>query len=257
MSIEQLIIIGISAMLLMAFAVVLFVVLYQRRVILHQLELKTINEQKQLELQQASFRGEEEERMRIAGELHDDVGATLSSVRLFLHKAEESAPGSEMLQQSRLLVDDSIRKIRDISQKLQPAMLKTLGLDASLQSFVATINRTGQLQITYSSDTRMPRLSDAAELHAYRILQELLNNTAKHSGATQVALRAWTENAQWVIALTHDGQGLTEERFQTGLQQKDGTGLKNIANRLRFINAHISFPQRAGDSLIIRIPTLS
>ena len=81
----SLFIIGIAAMLLLAFGIIFFVVMYQRRVIRHQQEIKVLYEQKQQELINASIQGEEQERMRIASELHDDVGATLSSVRLFLH----------------------------------------------------------------------------------------------------------------------------------------------------------------------------
>ena len=126
MKLDYIIIIGISIMALMGFTVVFFVVLHQRRVIRHQVELQEIESQRQMELLQASLQSEEEERRRIAAELHDDIGATLASARLYLHQAEKTATDAAMIQQSGKLVDDSIRKVREVSHKLQPATLEAL-----------------------------------------------------------------------------------------------------------------------------------
>src|SRR5687768_15823092 len=127
-NLSSLLLAGIGMMLLLSLGIIFFVILYQRRMLRHQMEIKHINERKQQELLQASIQSEEEERMRIASELHDDVGATLSSIRLFLHKAAQTSENPEMIHQSRALLDESIKKVRDISHKLQPATLQQLGL---------------------------------------------------------------------------------------------------------------------------------
>src|SRR3954464_4308784 len=103
------------AMLTLALGIIFFVILYQRRVISHQIELKKINDQKELELIRASIQSEEEERMRIASELHDDVNATLASVRLYLYKEKDVQYDEQIINLSKQLLDESIEKIRNIS----------------------------------------------------------------------------------------------------------------------------------------------
>src|SRR5436190_624093 len=115
-------------MLTLAVGIVIFVIQYQRRVINHQDELKDFNRKKQEELIQASIRSEEEERMRVAAELHDDVGATLSSIRLMLFKAIRNPGDGAILQQVRGLLDETIQKVRNLSHQLQPGTLQYLGL---------------------------------------------------------------------------------------------------------------------------------
>ncbi len=249
----SLVITAIAVMLLLSVGIVFFVVLYQRRVIKHQEDIRSINERKQIELIQASIRGEEEERMRIASELHDDVGATLSSVRLFLHAARRSSD-AEILDQSRDLLDDSIRKVRNISHKLQPALLQQLGLQASLESFAAMLSKTGNITIEYSCPVPLPRLNDNVELSVYRILQELTSNILKHAHASSITIETLLLPAGLRTVIVHDGEGLTETSYKELTYKKGAIGLKNIVNRLKSVNASISFDMQ-GDAYRIIIET--
>lgn len=241
MNVLSLIVVSIAIMLLLAFSIVIFVVNYQRKVIRHQVEIKSINDQKQLELIQASIQGQEEERMRIATELHDDVGATLSSVRLFLHSSMQKDADESVILQSKQLLDQSIRSVRNISHKLQPAILNQLGLHASLESFASIINRSSTLSLTYRSLCPLPKLSEATELSVYRMLQELTSNLIKHSGARSVDIESSVQHGFLQIIMSHDGQGLTNEMYQELIYKKGAIGLKNIVNRLKSINATIEF----------------
>lgn len=227
-------------MLTMAFGIIFFVVMYQRRVIRHQAEINQINKQKELELVQASVRGEEEERTRIASELHDDVGATLASVKLFLHSQNKELGDKPVFAQSRELIDETINKVRSLSHRLQPAVLKQFGLDAALKSFFAPFNKANGLSVTYRQ-AQLPRMDDNKELAVYRIIQELTNNTIKHAGATLVVCQCGVSDNFFIANFMHDGQGLTEETFGEQVYKKDAIGLKNIVTRLKSINGTISF----------------
>lgn len=237
---SSLAIIAIITMLILAFGIIFFVVLYQRRVIRHQQELKAIEAQKELELIQASLKGEENERDRIASELHDDVGATLASVKLFLHSQNEELGDKPVFIQSRDLIDETINKVRNISHRLQPSMLKQLGLRAALTSFFDSYNRSGTFHIHYHNQP-LPRLTEDTELGLYRIVQELVNNMVKHSGATQAVFVCYNDNGQLIAELQHNGDGLTEATFQEYVYKKNAIGLKNILNRLKAINGNITF----------------
>lgn len=232
---------GTVAMLLLVLGIIIFVILYQRKVIRHQIEIKKINEQKQQELLEASIQGEEEERMRIASELHDDVGATLSCIRLFLHAAAKTSTDPEILEQSKELLDESIRKIRGISHKLQPSTLQYLGLQSSLQSYASLISQSGNMRMQYDCPRELPAMGEHISLSVYRIVQELTNNIIKHAGASAIYLETLIQGPNMLLVLSHNGEGLTEQSFQELTYKKGAIGLKNIVNRIQSIHASIHF----------------
>jgi two-component system, NarL family, sensor kinase len=254
---EYIIVIGIAIMALMALSVVMFVVLHQRRVIRHQLQLSELESKKQIELFQAAAQSEEEERQRIAAELHDDIGATLASARLFLHQAEKTAVSPDLIRQSGMLVDESIRKVRDVSHKLQPATLQSLGLQSALEALADLYKRSGTVKFDVLPSGNLPRPDSHQELHVYRIVQELTNNILKHSKATFIVLQIAMIGDEQVLTIQHDGTGLNDDSFNTLVAQKGGIGLKNISSRLKFINGKITFVQQGANSFItkIKIPT--
>lgn len=241
------ILLAIMVMLLLAIAVILFVVYYQKKIV-------TFNLQKEKELTEAAIRAEEEERNRIAAELHDDVGATLASVRLYLRMADKEGADSEAFAQSQHLIDETISKVRSLSHRLQPAMLQRLGLNMALHSFFEVFNKSGVIKIDYSADN-LPQLDDNTALAIYRIMQELMNNTLKHAAATHAEVHAETEGGDLLFRFSHNGTGITEERFQEYIYKKDATGLKNIVNRLKVLNGTIHFDNEANwYHTLIRIP---
>jgi two-component system, NarL family, sensor kinase len=235
------VVLGIAAMLTLVASIVFFVTMHQRRVIRHQIELKEINEQKQQELTQASIQGEENERMRIASELHDDVGATLSSVRLFLHAAANNPGDQSIVAQTKELLDESIQKVRSISHKLQPATLQQLGLQTSLQAMAETITAAGSIKMQYERTEELPRITENTELALYRIVQELTTNIIKHSKASAIHLNTMVADGKLKVVLSHNGTGLTEELFKELVYKKGSIGLKNIVNRLKAIDGDIHF----------------
>jgi two-component system, NarL family, sensor kinase len=249
MELNSMIIVGIAAMLLMALGVVFFVILYQGRVITHQIELKDVNERKQVELAQAAIQAEEQERIRIALELHDDVNATLASARLFLFKGADSQYLDEDVVQAKTLLDESISKIRTISHKLQPATLQHLGLEESLQAIVGTIAQSGTVIAEFhKSPSGFPRLPDATELAVYRVAQEIIANMLKHSAASRISVATHFNDNVLAIEFSHDGLGITQADFEAMIYKKGAIGLKNIINRLKSISASVQY-YKTDDSL--------
>jgi signal transduction histidine kinase len=230
---------AIAAMLLLAFGIVFFVVLFQRRIIRHQQQLKKINEEKQQELLIASIESEEKERMRIASELHDDIGTTLTSIKLLLYNTTLSSPSDNILLSNKLL-EESIKKIRTLSHNLQPSTLLHLGLNASLTSLADTINKSGVVKITCQLTTNN-LLNENDSLAAFRIVQELTNNILKYAAATYIHLESHSDNSHFHLTLSHDGQGLSQKQYDILLQKKDGIGLKNIKNRIQSVSGIIEF----------------
>jgi len=241
MNLVSLIVIGIAAMLTLAFGIIFFVVMYQRRVIKHHQELKTINEQKEQELREASISAGEDERTRIASELHDDIGATLASIRLFLHGAGREGEDNAVFAQSKELLDETISKVRGISHSLHPATLHHLGLRGALQSFFDMIGKTGALAVQCRIQETLPRTEEKTELSLYRMVQELTNNILKHARATALQFDAYTQSGHMHMRIAHNGEGITDATFNDLVYKKDAIGLKNIVNRTRSVNGSIRF----------------
>ncbi len=237
---------SLAVFLCLSLGIILFVALYQRRVINHQIQMREFNRQKQLELMQASIRSEEEERMRIASELHDDVGATLSSIRLFLTQAGRNPGNTALITQSQELLDESIQKIRDLSHQLQPGTLQYLGLIKALQSLAEMITRSGSIRMELVAEGgEWPEPEPHTALSIYRIIQELVNNIMKHAGANRIQLITHMQEGRHCITIAHDGAGLSQADYEEQLLKKGAIGLKNIENRLKSANLSLQFPEAA------------
>jgi two-component system, NarL family, sensor kinase len=233
-SLLDLVTIGIFAMLILVVSIIIFIVYHQKRI-------TVIHLQKEKELTEAAIQAEEDERSRIAAELHDDVGAMLASVRLYLNLAAKQPDNVNAFQQSRVLIDETIDKVRSMSRSLQPAMLQHLGLQKTLVSFFNIFNNSGVISIQYNGE-ELPQLKDNVALGIYRIIQELVNNTLKHAHATHIWVRHTVASGGVLkFHFSHNGEGIAEEHFQEYIYKKDATGLKNIINRLKVLNGSISF----------------
>lgn len=241
-------------LLLLALGIIAFFILYQRRIIRHQSQLRNFQTQKRLELMQASIESEEAVRMRIATELHDDVGATLSSIRLFLTQAEQTVTDPKLIVYSKSLLDESIRKVRSLSHQLQPRTIQYLGLLKALESLATMLTETGAIRVDYLQEGyEWPQPDVDVSLAVYRIVQEWINNTLKYAGATHIQIRAHFEEGHSCIGIYHDGSRLTEAAYQEQLYKKNAIGLKNIEMRLKAAGLFLLFPTEKDNNSFIKI----
>ena len=239
-------------MLILSLAIVVFIITYQNRMISYQLQITDITQQKQIEIITASVKGEEEERRRIALELHDDVGISLASARLFLHSAAQ-LQDEELLQQSKDLVDEAMVKIRSISHRLQPDLLRNFGLKSALKSTVSVLNKSGKISIEFHDEISMPHLEYDIELAVYRITQELLNNLIKHAHPKKVNLNVEVRINKLILSFLHDGKGIVHTDYIQLINKKDAIGLKNISGRLKLFNGDIQFDMNANEIFVINL----
>jgi signal transduction histidine kinase len=190
----------------------------------------------QKELLQVVIDSQETERKRIGQDLHDDVGTALSSLRLTIemlepsHKDENS---QKYIGMSKDIIDKVIKDVRNISHNLSPPVLSYYGLAAAIEEKCSFINNSGQLEIVMINDAQeeLQALEQPVALAFYRVLEELVNNTIKHAGASQATIRFNVVNGEIVINYTDNGKGLKPGK------QKKGMGLQNIESRLAVVNA--------------------
>jgi signal transduction histidine kinase len=179
----------------------------------------------QQELLKSSIHVQEEERKRIATDIHDELGATLSIARMHLMTLENQTIKNQSddavaLQNIRSLIETSMTAVRRISHELMPQNLQMFGLHDTLQSIVKMVNSSNDIHILIHCDEEVNQLSWPLKLGLYRICLELINNTIKHAHAKEICLDMHCENNQLTFLYTDDGIGLSENFEKFGLGHK-------------------------------------
>jgi two-component system, NarL family, sensor kinase len=235
---------GTIGMLFLAITLIIFIIFHQRRVILYQLKMQQMEAEQQKVLLRASIELQEEERQRIAADLHDDAGPLLATARLYLSDSIVNLDKRTQLQtvlSIKEIIDEAIQLIRNISHSLMPPTLKEFGLESAVNDFFQKINASGSLEAKCCFNNYQTRLKTEKELIIFRIIQELINNILKHSNSTFIHLFEDNNANKISISLIHDGRGLTHEEFLEKSKSSIGLGLKNIQSRLKVIFGDIYF----------------
>ncbi|MEO6188198.1 MAG: ATP-binding protein [Ginsengibacter sp.] len=228
----------------MAITLVSVVVFHQRRVIKFNKQLQKLEEEKQQMLLKASIRFQEEERQRIAADLHDDAGPLLATARLYLNENlihQEPAVQLQSIFSAKQIIDDTIQLIRNISHSLMPPTLKNFGLESAIKDLFEKINGSGVINASARFHDNRERLMQEQELLVFRIIQELVTNIIKHSHAGFIHL---TQNVQGNFSyfrIHHDGKGILQQDFEKLNFDSTGLGLKNIESRIKVLRGSISF----------------
>ncbi|RPE08240.1 sensor histidine kinase [Chitinophaga lutea] len=239
----QLILIGTIVMLSLGIFVVVMVVLQQKQVVQYKLKLKDKDLQIQKERLVAVLQGQETERKRIAEDLHDEVGAQLSVLKLNLNHLQQLAGNGEKerIKETKEFTDTIIQQLRFISQSLHPTTLENLGLSHALDSFCSLMNKNKQIAISFKTDATSYPVDREKALNVYRVVQELMNNVLKHAEAGHVFITYQSTPNLLTIRVEDDGNGLLVDKFEESRKKTGHLGLKNIESRLNIIGGNITF----------------
>jgi signal transduction histidine kinase len=197
---------------------------------------------KEMQLIEALVEGEEKERSRIARDLHDGVASIIAGAKMQLtalaEQVEEVQERKEF-KQSISLLDNAAAQVRNTSHNLMPEVLLEKGLDGALLRYCQSIS-SNKLQFTYASVGEAKRFTPNFELSLYRIIQELIGNIMKHSGASTALVQRSFRDKLLSFTIEDNGKG-----FNTH-QQGKGTGLQSIQKRVRSMNGTIDLSSEPG-----------
>jgi signal transduction histidine kinase len=244
---------SIAATLVALLGAALVYLHYRNKRRLHNQQLQTIQREKELQLLQAAMEGEENERSRIAKDLHDGVAGMLAAAKMQLSSL--SIKNSALIEakefsQAVKLLDDSCHEVRITSHNLMPEILMQHGLDEAIQRFCNNISNDSLLQIQYAAYGAIGRYTLSFELTVYRIVQELLNNIVKHSKATAASVQLSVQDDFLSITIEDNGVG-----FDKNGSHQSGTGLNSLKRRLQAMNGtfEIDAQQEQGVTAFIGI----
>ncbi len=178
----------------------------------------------------------ESERLRIAQELHDEVGQTLTAVLLQLSRLEERLPAelSGELNEAQDAARASLEDVRRIATDLRPEALRDLGLASALAALGDGFGRRAGLRVERRIQTPMPQLSSEAELVVYRVAQEALTNVARHAGSDTAELTVAADADRLTLTVRDHGRGLPDT-YATG-----ANGMRGMQERAGLIGASLT-----------------
>lgn len=227
---------------------------YRHRRKLQQQRITELETEKQLLATQSLLKGQEEERSRLAKDLHDGLGGLLSGVKLQLGAMKGNLILTEEngIAFNRALgkLDESIAEMRRVAHNMMPEALLKLGLQQALQDYCDGLSQNQAFKINSEFYGLEKRMDGSVEVVLYRIVQELLNNAVKHSNAKNILVQVMLQDDGHVtITVEDDGKGFDTEKVNTATS----AGLRNIQSRVNYLNGKMdiqSAPEK-GTSIFI------
>lgn len=246
--------IGILAMLGLALTLVMFFFKSQKKLLQKQMQAQQMQIKHQKELMFATFEVQEEERERIARDLHDEVGAKLSVLFLNLHQLgkgdAEKSNSKEVIKDMYDLVNNTIATTRRISHDLMPPTLENFGLSVALSELGESIEKGGEIKVNIDVEEKEALAHNKiADLHLFRVIQELINNSLKHAEADTISIKLWTEETELRLEYKDNGKGFDKN----AAAHKKGLGMKNLENRLNMIEADFEVTTAPGAGMKVNI----
>ncbi|HWR32084.1 MAG TPA: sensor histidine kinase, partial [Chitinophagaceae bacterium] len=220
---------------------------------IQQQHIRELEKDRQLIAVDSMLKGQEEERSRLAKDLHDGLGGLLSGVKFSLSNMKDNlivtTDNMAVFERSLDMIDTSIRELRRVAHNMMPVMLKKFGLDEALKEYCNTVNATKLVTVKYQSHGMETRLEKSIEIIVYRIIQELLNNVLKHAVATEVFVQLIREESRLNVVVEDNGKG-----FDTNLPENNkGAGWANIRSRVEYLKGQLEIHSEQGKGTLVNI----
>ena len=199
----------------------------------------------------------ERDRNQFAVDLHEDIGPTLSTIKLYLSSVSEMLPKQPKVSEKMALcmnyIDHAIFKLKLLSNEISPDSVSRFGLEKSLRTYIDKITGLKGLEIHFTSNIETLRFPSKVEINIYRIITELINNSLQHSGAGRAEIKLIYKCN--VLNINYKDNGVGYDISQISIKNK-GSGLINIVNRVNSLKGSIEFKERGGQVVnVIRINT--
>jgi PAS domain S-box-containing protein len=206
----------------------------------------------EIKIMNAVISSEEEERLRIARDLHDSVGPYLSAARLYIQSMEFSdmdPRSAQIKKELSELMNLSISSIREISGNLGSHVLRSLGLRAALHSYIEKINPEGAIKFELTIPDHYPFIENV-EMALYRVLAELIINSVKYGSAGNISITLSDSSRKVTLKYKENGVGFN---LQEALGKQKGMGLYNIHSRIQALGGNIDYHSRPGKGVSVNI----
>ena len=216
-----------------------------------------ITERKQLQSKILStiIETEDKERNRFAKDLHDGLGALLSSINIYMNLIEQGKISVDELpvivDTIKSLLNEAVTSSKEIANNIRPNMLNNFGLVASVNAFCEKLNTLGTIKVLFNSKNFSYKLEQNMEVMLWRIINELINNSLKHSSANRINIKLANSQNNLKLAYSDNGIGFDVQKALN--TQSDSKGLQNIISRVNSINGKVKITSRPGNGVLVKI----
>lgn len=237
--IVTIVIIGVLLLLLMAVALLLFFFFSRKKIVEKELEKTELALVHQKDMIYATILTQEDERKRIAQDLHDDISSKLNVILLnsnFLMDGELSPKEYTKVNESILKVTQkALSSARKLAHDLLPPILEKFGLQSAIEELADDYNVSKKVIVDSEIEYPLDYLEKTKELHVFRIVQELVNNSVRHGKAKNIDIKFYLKENDLILDYVDNGVGFSEEI----IEKKKGLGMKNIESRIELLNGEL------------------
>ena len=226
---------------------------FRNRQKIQALKITELEKDKQLQSVDAMLKGQEDERNRIAKDLHDGLGGMLSGVKISFTAMKEnlimSAENVGVFEHSIAQLDNTISELRKIAHNLMPEALVRFGLNDAIKDFCTSIMSATHINIIYENLGETRKLDNTANTYIYRIIQELINNAVKHGNPKQIVVQMTTTPNKILLTVEDDGKGMDANKMTIS----KGIGITNIQHRVNYFKGNIAFENKTPQGTVVNI----
>ncbi len=246
-------IIFIIAILALLFISVMIYINFKSKQKIERQKIAELEKEKQLMSIEAMLKGQEDERSRLAKDLHDGLGGMLSGVKISFSNMKENLvmddSNARVFEKSLLQLDETIAELRKVAHNLMPEALVKFGLTSAVKDFCESMQVSSGSNIICEQFGPERDLGNIADVNVYRIIQELVTNAVKHGNAKQVLVQLTKAAGKVLITVEDNGKGFDINPPQ----KKQGIGLSNVQSRVNYFNGKFDIESKPGEGTTVNI----
>jgi len=241
---------SMAAFSLIAVGFILVFTRYHRRILNNQRMIHEMNLKHQKDLISTNIKSSEEERIRLAKDIHDELGGIFSALSIsliHLGQVDKTASVTEKISQAKKLVLSGTESVRRISHAIVPFDLELFGLQTAIEKHLDRVSVVSDININFKNDGDLSSLNNDTALSIFRVLQELISNTLKYAEATEIHLRFKQNHSTEMLYMSYSDNG---KGMDTTIKPKvTGIGLKNIESRAISLKADLNIISSPGKGM--------
>ncbi len=247
---------GTAVIALFLLAFLAFFAFYKKRLTQKQNEIIQIENDYRFKLIHNSIQAQEREKIRLASNLHDELGGMLTALKYAFNHVEATSPGIQNAKNVHQVLDQVISDFKVVCRDLVPSSIKNFGLTKTLVEVVNVIKLSTNIVFDITHEGIDIKQELEREISIYRLFKEVLNNIVKHSQPQNVRIVFTQTSHQLNITIHYDGKGITNSEIQIIRFNTSSVGIQSIDTRLLFLEGRIDYLKENNDyKILINIPT--